>query len=214
MRALGAKRVGRAVVPAGPPGPGVSAHELAAVAAELGADLGPVVLAVGRLAPQKGLDTLIEAASRWRDRDPVPALVIAGTGPLLAELTQLAQARRVNVRFLGHRSDVPALLATADVVVMASVWEGQPLILHETLRAGRPLVATRVGGIPDLTGDDAALLVPPGDLGALSAAVLSLLDDPALAARLAESAVKQAATLPSEQDALDAAMAVYTRAVP
>jgi glycosyltransferase involved in cell wall biosynthesis len=207
MRALGARHVGLAVVPAAPPGPGVCAQDLAAVAAELGA--GPIVLAVGRLAAQKGHGTLIEAASRWRDRDPEPALVIAGTGPLLAELTEAARAKNVNVRFLGHRGDVPALLASADVVVMASVWEGQPLIVHETLRAGRPLVASRVGGIPGLTGDDAALLVPPGDPDALSAAVLSVLGDPALAARLGEAAVKQAATLPSGQDALDAAMDAY-----
>jgi len=95
------------------------------------------------------------------------------------------------------------------VVVLPSVWEGQPLILQETLRAGRPLVASQVGGIPDLTREDGALLVPPGDAAALATAVLSVLDDPGLAARLGEAAVKRAALLPSERDAVDAALAVY-----
>ncbi len=92
------------------------------------------------------------------------------------------------VRFLGPRRDVPALLGAADVVVVPSTWEGQPLIVQEALRAGRPLVATRVGGIADLTGEDGAVLVPPGDPVALAAAVTRILDDPEAAARLAAAA--------------------------
>jgi glycosyltransferase involved in cell wall biosynthesis len=213
MRALGARRVGRAPVPAPPAPPGGSA-EAAAVRAELGAGGAPIVLAVARLAPQKGLDTLIAAAGRWRDRDQVPLVAVAGTGPLLPELTTAARAAGAAVRFLGHRADVPALLAAADVVVLPSVWEGQPLIVQEALRAGRPLIASRTGGIPDLTGDDAALLVPPGDAAALSAAVLSVLDDRTLAARLGEAALKRAAALPSEPDAIDAALAAYQPPAP
>jgi glycosyltransferase involved in cell wall biosynthesis len=173
-----------------------------------------VVLAVARLAAQKGLDTLVEAAGRWRERDPVPLVVFAGTGPLLGELTAAARAAGVRARFLGHRDDVPALLAAADVVVLPSVWEGQPLIVQEVLRAGRPLVASRTGGIGDLTGPDAALLVPPGDAAALSAAVLSVLEDRDLADRLSEAAVSRAAALPTEADALDAALAAYAPARP
>jgi glycosyltransferase involved in cell wall biosynthesis len=167
------------------------------------------VLAVARLAPQKGLGTLIDAAARWRDRDPALLLLIAGSGPLAGSLARRAEAAGASVRFLGQRDDVPALLAAADVVVVASDWEGQPLIVQETLRAGRPLVASRAGGIPELTGETAALLVPPGDSAALSAAVLSVLDDPGLAARLSEAAASRAATLPGQADALDAALAAY-----
>jgi glycosyltransferase involved in cell wall biosynthesis len=86
--------------------------------------------------------------------------------------------------------------------------------VQETLRAGRPLVASRAGGIPDLTGEDAALLVPPGDPGALAAAVASALDDPVLAKKLGEAALQRSRSLPSEQDALDAAMAAYRRVAP
>ena len=118
-------------------------------------------MAAGRLAPQKGFATLIEAATRWQDLSPAPLLAIAGEGPLRAELTASAAPLGAAVRFLGHRADVPALLAAADVFVLPSVWEGQPLILQEALRTGRPIVATRVGGIPNLTGEDGALLIPP-----------------------------------------------------
>ena len=223
MRRLGARRVARALVPA-PPAPadpapadpapaGVSAETPAGLRAELGLPGGPatapIILAVARLAPQKGLGTLIEAAAGWQGRDPAPLLVIAGSGPLLADLTRSAEAGGVRVRFLGRRDDVPALLAAADVIVLPSAWEGQPLIVQETLRAGRPLVAFRVGGIPDLTGEDSALLVPPGDPRALSAAALSVLDDPTLAKRLSEAAFQRSRSLPSEQDALDAATAAY-----
>jgi glycosyltransferase involved in cell wall biosynthesis len=218
MRRLGARGVARAVVPAPPSPAGVSAETPARLRAELGLASGPaatsLILAVARLAPQKGLGTLVAAAAVWRDRYPAPLLVIAGEGPLQAGLARRAEAVGVRARFLGHRDDVPALLAAADVVVLPSVWEGQPLIVQETLRAGRPLVASRAGGIPDLTGEDAALLVSPGDPGALAAAVLTVLDDPVLAKRLSEAAVQRSRLLPSEPDALDAAMAAYRRVAP
>jgi glycosyltransferase involved in cell wall biosynthesis len=152
---------------------------------------------------------LIEAASCWQDRDPVPLLAIAGEGPLAGELAARARAAGVAVRFLGRRADVPALMAAADVVVVPSAWDGQPLVVQEALRAGRPLVASRAGGIPDLTGEDAALLVPAGDAAALAKAVMSLLDDPGTAITLRTSAVARAATLPGPAEAVDAAIALY-----
>jgi glycosyltransferase involved in cell wall biosynthesis len=97
------------------------------------------------------------------------------------------------------------------VVVVPSVWEGQPLIVQETLCAGRPLVATRVGGIAELTGEHAAVLVPPRDPGALAAAVTRLLDDPEAAARLAAAARARAALLPGEVTAVDQVLSLYDR---
>jgi glycosyltransferase involved in cell wall biosynthesis len=168
-----------------------------------------VVLAVGRLAAQKGYGTLLAAAARWQRRDPAPLLVIAGAGPLADGLHSQARSAGLAVRFLGQRRDIPALLACADVVVLASSWEGQPLIVQEALRAGRPLVATRVGGVPDLTGQDGAVLVPAGDPGRLAAAVLSVLDDPGRGEQLSVAALARAATLPDETAAVDAVMAIY-----
>jgi glycosyltransferase involved in cell wall biosynthesis len=170
-----------------------------------------LVLAVGRLAAQKGFGTLLEAASRWRDIKPEPLLVIVGQGPLEAELKNQAAALHLDARFPGHRDDVPALLAAAAVFVLPSVWEGQPLILQEALRAGVPVVATRVGGIPELTGED-AILVPPGDQDQLSDAVRAVLTDPALAARMRQAALDRARALPSPEEAVASALAEYARA--
>ncbi len=207
MRRAGAADVALAVVPA-PPAAAPSAEAVAQARADLGAAGAPVVLAVGRLAAQKGFDVLIEAMTALRDRDPAPLLVIAGDGPLAAQLARRSRAGG-DVRFLGPRTDIPALLAAADVIAVPSRWEGQPLIVQEALRAGRPLVASRVGGIPDLTGEDAALLVPSDNPGRLASAILAVLDDPALASALGAAAVARAGALPSESDAVDAAISVY-----
>jgi glycosyltransferase involved in cell wall biosynthesis len=206
MRAAGARRVGRALVPA----VGVSAETRAALPLPGHPDPGrPVVLAAGRLAAQKGFGTLLEAAAGWRDLRPEPLLVIAGEGPLGAALKSQAASLGLDARFAGHRDDIPALLAAAAVFVLPSTWEGQPLILQEALRAGVPIVATRVGGTPVLTGEDAALLVPAGAPRRLAGAVRSVLTDPALADRLRKAAVDHGNTLPGEDDAVAAALAEY-----
>jgi glycosyltransferase involved in cell wall biosynthesis len=232
MRRRGARAVERAVVPSPLPaaghrladpspspaelaGPVPSAAELAGPvpsAAELAATGRPVVLAAGRLTAQKGLDTLLAAAATepWREWRPVPLVVIAGTGPLARALAGQARDLGVEAAFLGWRADVASLLAACTVFVLPSRWEGQPLIVQEALRAGRPIVASDVGGVHDLTGN-AALLVPPGDAAALAAAVLRVLGDDGLAARLAAAATERAATLPTEAAAVAAALALYQR---
>jgi glycosyltransferase involved in cell wall biosynthesis len=202
MRAAGARRVERAVI-AAPDDPD------AQPGSPLGVPTGrPVVLGAGRLAPQKGFGVLLEAAAAWRDLDPAPLVVIAGDGPLGGELMAKAAELGVDAVFVGHRADVPALLAIAAVFVLPSQWEGQPLVLQEALRAGTPVVATRVGGIPGLAGDE-ALLVPPEDAPALAAAVRLVLTDPLLGAALRVAAASRASLLPSPADAVDAALAVY-----
>lgn len=208
MRRAGARDGGRALVPA-PEFPPPSAAQIAAVRASLGGQHRPVVLAAGRLVAQKGYPVLLAAATRWQDRDPVPLLVIAGAGPLAGPLADQARSAGIAVRFLGQRADIPALLGAADVVVVPSVWEGQPLIVQEALRMGRPLVAARTGGIPDLTGEDAAVLVPPGDPAALAAAVESVLDDPGLAAKLGAAAARRAGELPGTVDAVASVSSRY-----
>ncbi|GAA4227408.1 glycosyltransferase family 4 protein [Actinomadura meridiana] len=224
MRDLGARSVGRAIIPApaprAQPGPAVRAD----LRAELGVGDRPLLLTVGRLADQKGLPTLLDAARAWAGRTPPPLVAIAGDGPLEDELRARIEAEDLPVRLLGRRSDVPALLAACDVAVVPSVWEGQPLVVQEILRAGRPLVATRVGGIPGMVGADrrpadgtllqgpeseAALLVPPSDPDALERAVSRVLDDPALAARLATAAAHRSALLPGEDDAVDQLADLY-----
>jgi glycosyltransferase involved in cell wall biosynthesis len=215
MRATRARRVRSAVIAApnassGQAVPGASAGP-PPVIAPAGR---PVVLAAGRLAPQKGFSVLLQAAAAWRDLNPVPLVVIAGDGPLAGELRTQADKAGVDAVFLGHRDDVPGLLAAAAVFVLPSTWEGQPLVLQEALHAGAPVVATRVGGIPGLTGEDAAVLVARGDAPALAAAVRSVLTDPPLAARLRAAAAARAATLPTKADAVAAARDAYDSARP
>jgi glycosyltransferase involved in cell wall biosynthesis len=188
-----------------------TAAEVAKALADVGANGRPVVLAAGRLAPQKNLDVLVEAAARWQHRQPRPVTVIAGDGPLAGKLRAQAARTGADVRLLGLRPDVPALLAIADVVVVPSRWEARALTVQEAMRAGRPLVATRTGGIPELTGEDAAVLIPPGDPNALAAAVCAVLDDPPLAARLGQAARARSAAFPAESEAIEAALAIYVR---
>ncbi|HEY5357450.1 MAG TPA: glycosyltransferase family 4 protein [Streptosporangiaceae bacterium] len=210
MRRRGAANATEFDVPAAR-GPAPSASDVARAEADIGAAGRPVILAAGRLAEQKGLDTLLAAAAAWQRREPVPRLAIAGEGPLAAELAATASRAGLDLVLLGQRDDVPALLAAADVVVVPSRWEARPLIVQEAMRAGRPIVASRVGGIPDLTGAEAAILVQPADPAQLAAAVLAVLDDRELAARLSASARARARELPGPADAVAGVIAVYQR---
>lgn len=160
----------------------------------------PLVLAVGRLHPQKGHDVLLAARAAW----PEAVVAVAGDGPLADQLRSEAP----DVRWLGRRDDVADLLAAADVVVLPSTWEARSLTAQEALRAGRPLVATAVGGVPDLVRDG-AVLVPSGDPGALAAAVRRLLDDPTEAAAVAARGLAVSQTWPDEADTVAQVAAVY-----
>ncbi len=204
MRDRGAGDVATAVVPA--PAQRPASRSPQEVRGELDAGVRPVLLTGARLAQQKGLETLLAAAAGPYDEDPL--FVVAGGGPLEHDLRARIDREQLPVRLLGHRDDVPDLLRAADALVVPSRWEGQPLIVHEALRAGRPLIATAVGGIPEMVGD-AALLVPAGDAAALRGAVRRLLADPALAARLAQASARRGEALPGENEAVDAALRAY-----
>lgn len=183
-------------------------REPAAVRAELGAADRPLVLTAGRLAPQKAYDVLLDAARDWARRDPQPLVVIAGDGPEEQALRRRIADEALPVRLLGRRTDMADLLAAADIVVLTSDWEARAMVAQEALRDGVPLVATAVGGIPDLAGD-AALLVPPGDGAAIARAVVQILDDPTIAADLGERGRRQAATWPGPDDTAAQLLAVY-----
>ncbi|PZS03265.1 MAG: glycosyltransferase [Pseudonocardiales bacterium] len=209
-RRRGARSVRLAPVAAPPlPAPSRSVDD---VRSELGAGCAQLVVVVSRLHPQKGLDVLVNAAARWRAATPPVLVVIAGEGPLRAELD--AQIARTGgpVRLLGRRDDVVDLLAAADVVVLPSRWEARSLTAQEALRAGRALVATAVGGLPELVGD-AALLIPPDDADALDRAVRRVLDDDRLRTDLATRGREQAASWPTEADTLAVVQTVYAEVV-
>ncbi|MDI5971680.1 glycosyltransferase family 4 protein [Streptomyces sp. SL13] len=176
--------------------------------AGLGALDGPLILSVGRLEPHKGHDLLLDAAREWGGLRPRPTVVVAGEGADRAALQGRVDAEDLPVRLLGHRDDVPELLAAADLVVLPSRFESYPLIVHEAMRAGVPLVATAVGAVPELVGD-AAVLVPKDDPEALAQAVSCLLADPALRARLSAEGRVQAATWPTQDDTIAQILSVY-----
>ncbi|MGF1431779.1 glycosyltransferase family 4 protein [Kitasatospora sp. LaBMicrA B282] len=208
-RELGASdaRLGPVAAPPRPP----AAQDRAAARAVLlgpGEQDRPLVLAVGRLVPHKGYPLLLDAA-----RELGEALVlVAGDGPQQAELAERVAAEHLPVRLLGHRTDVPELLAAADLVVIPSRWEARSLVAQEALRAGVPLVATAVGGIPELVGD-AAVLVPGGDPAALAGAVRELLADPGRRAALAKAGPAQAETWPDEAATVAQVLSTYDELV-
>jgi glycosyltransferase involved in cell wall biosynthesis len=122
------------------------------------------VAVIGRLSPEKGHRTLFQAARR------TPAtLLIAGDGPLRAELEQSAHG--ADARFLGYLEDARDVFAAADVIALPSSTEGLPLAALEALALGRCLVASAVGELPELLSGGAGVLVPPGDAPALARAL-------------------------------------------
>jgi glycosyltransferase involved in cell wall biosynthesis len=179
------------------------------VRAELGIGASDqLILSVGRLHPQKRYDLLVKAAAKWRTEVPGATVVIAGTGPSYLDLAAQISAERAPVRLLGHRADVPDLIGAADLAVVSSDWEARQLFTQEALAGGLPLIATDVGGLPELVGD-AAVLIAPGSAEAIRAAVVELLADPQRRAELAERGRRRAATWPGPDDMLERLLALY-----
>ncbi|PIP97761.1 MAG: hypothetical protein COW75_04030 [Rhodobacterales bacterium CG18_big_fil_WC_8_21_14_2_50_71_9] len=146
-----------------------------------------LILTVARLVWFKGLDVLIDALALIARRRPGAKLVIVGAGPLRAALEQRAQALGVGdrVTFTGERSDVPQLLAAADIFALTSVSEGMPISILEAMASGLAVAATEVGGVGELVRDgETGLLTPPRDPAAFAAALEKLIADPALRARM------------------------------
>ena len=151
-----------------------------------------VILSAGRLAPQKGLEYLMEALPVLERQLPQPFSVwLAGEGPLEAKLRALAavQARSGRVRFLGFREDIGNLLEGADLIVLPTLREGLSIALIEAMAAGKPVIATSIGSNCELTGNGAAgLLVPPEDPAALATAIRELAVHPERADQLGQEA--------------------------
>jgi glycosyltransferase involved in cell wall biosynthesis len=158
------------------------------VRSELGAGENGTVLAgfVGRLVPIKRVDLLLDAVADARRRVPALRVVIVGDGLLREELED--HARRVGVddivRFVGFRHDMEAVVAALDVGVLVSDNEGTPVSLIEAAAGRRCVIATRVGGVPEVVTPESGRLVPPGDVGAIANALCELATDPDLRLQL------------------------------
>jgi glycosyltransferase involved in cell wall biosynthesis len=156
---------------------------------ELGADAStPLVGIVARLVPIKAHEIFFQAARRVLDEKPNARFLVIGDGERRAELEALVDRLGIRhaVRFLGWRRDMVSVYADLDVVALTSLNEGSPVALIEALASARPVVSTRVGGVPEVVIDGVSgLTVPPSDPAAMAEGMLHLLRERDLAARLA-----------------------------
>ena len=159
-------------------------------------DAAPCLLTIARLAPQKGLDLLLEAATLIKQRDIDFTWLVAGDGPLKAQLNQQIADAALPVKLLGRREDIGALLSKADVVVQTSYWEGQPLTLREAMQAGRAIVATDVGGSAYTLAGCGQLVEPQA--GPLADAVVAVISDPKRRETLEAASRAAVAKIPGE----------------
>jgi glycosyltransferase involved in cell wall biosynthesis len=170
------------------------------------------VLCVARLVPQKGIDVLLRAFVRVRAEAGNARLAVLGEGPERQRLARMAAELGLGdaVEFRGAVKDIAVHLATAGVFALPSRFEGLPLALLEAMAAGLPVVATDVDGNADVVRDGVdGLLVPSDDPGALAKALLHLIRDPGLAARLGNEARRRAASSFSVDTMLDRTVEVY-----
>lgn len=176
---------------------------------------GPLLLMVGRLHPEKGYQFLFEALTKLKGRLDRPVrLLVAGQGPLEDFYRRMVQSLGCAdaVEFLGFRKDVADLMAASDLVVLPSVAEAFGLVLTEALYLGTPVVATRVGGIPEIVTDGIdGVLVPPADSQALADALADLLRDPERRARMAGSGRQKVQARFKFEDMVRAYEAIYKR---
>lgn len=176
---------------------------------------GPLITAVARLVPIKGLQYLVEAAPEILQRCPDARFLLVGNGEMRPMLEAQARSLGVSdrVHFAGYRKDVASILAGADAVVLPSLNEGMGRVLVMAMALGKPIVATRVGGVPELLGaGEAGLLVPARDALALAEAITKLLQDPSLASAVGEVGRRRAPRY-SAESMLEALAKLYRKVV-
>jgi glycosyltransferase involved in cell wall biosynthesis len=151
---------------------------------------GKVICTVGRLSSEKGHLTLLAAAKKILNTHPPLYFVIAGEGALKTELMNETKKLRIDDHFIftGMVDDIPALLSVSDIFVLPSLTEGLPMALLEAMAAKKPVIASRVGSIPEvLSANGAGLLVPPANSQELEKSILDLLNNQQKADEMAEN---------------------------
>jgi glycosyltransferase involved in cell wall biosynthesis len=183
------------------------------VRSELGVEVSDVLLvSLGRLAPQKGLGTLLQALPRLLRRGVRARLVLVGEGPLRHALQEQIAAAELthSVSFLGFRSDVGDILNASDIVIAPSLWEGLSISVLEAMALGKPIVATNIESNLELLEDGVSgLLVPPNEPERLADAILALALDPDAAFRYGAAARERFELGFTERTMKDALWAVY-----
>jgi glycosyltransferase involved in cell wall biosynthesis len=154
-----------------------------------------VIGAVARLVPVKGLHHLIDAAPIVLRHCPRARFLLVGEGEMRTALEARARARglQAHILFAGYREDVASVIAGTDLVVLPSINEGMGRVLVMAMALGKPIVASRVGGVAELLGEgEAGILVPPGDPAALAEAITTLLRDTQRARALGDAGRRRA----------------------
>jgi glycosyltransferase involved in cell wall biosynthesis len=184
-----------------------------AIRKEFGFEAGaPLVFFAGRLAEQKRVDDLLKALDLLQHVQPDVRTLIAGDGPLRQTLEETARAYELTsrVRFLGHREDVPRLMAASDMVVLPSAYEGLPNLVLEAMRFRKPVVATAAPGTTEVVVDgQTGVLVPVRTHRLLARAIRDLVRDPDRARRLGEAGRHRAETEFHAQTMIDRFAALY-----
>ncbi len=154
----------------------------------------PLLGSVGRMHRSKDFSNLLTAIAQVQELVPTVRALLVGDGELRDELVAQAQSLGLSdvVTFAGIRGDVPDILAALDIFVLPSLWEGLPLALLEAMAASLPVVATTVGGVPEVVVDgETGLLVPPQNPQSLAHALLTLLRDPARRCKMGQAGRKR-----------------------
>lgn len=188
-----------------------------AIAAEVRRELGipldsAVVVSAAYLTADKGIENLLAAAPRILATHPRTFFVVVGDGPLAEQLQQQARALGIaeRMRFVGLRSDVDSFMALADVVVVPSVWqEPAGLVVLEGMASAKPIVASRVGGIPEYLDSSSGIFVAPNAPEQIAAAVIRLLDSPDLAREMGQAGRRRVEACFSMRQWIDRTLAAY-----
>jgi glycosyltransferase involved in cell wall biosynthesis len=191
---------------------GIRQSLLGSLGLDLGAPAAPVVLTICRIATQKNLLVLVQAAAQLRQ---ACIWVVLGEGDplLLAQLRAQVSALGAPVHFVGSSREVDTWLRGAEVFVLPSQWEARALVVQEAMAAGTPVVVADVGGLHGLVLQ-AGLLVPPGDPVAIAKATDSILADPGMREELAAHGREVAAALPDGPDTASRWLAWYSQTLP
>jgi glycosyltransferase involved in cell wall biosynthesis len=166
---------------------------------------------IGRLSPEKGLDVLLAALALLQDH--AIGVSVIGTGPLRDRLMRRARGLASGITWHGAVANAGRCVRAFDLLILSSRSEGTPMVLFEAMDAGVPVVATSVGGVPDVVGTDEALLVPPADPGALAAGIRECIADTEGTLRRARAARTRLAAEFALEPWLDAYEGVYHAAL-
>ncbi len=191
----------------------VARRSRSAVRQELGLDESAfVILMVGVIRAVKRHEVALRAFARFLPSSPKAMLLLAGDGPMRGDMQRLAAELGIenNIRFLGHREDVPDLFGAADCALLTSRSEGVPQAVTQGLGCGLPTIATRVGGVPELIEDGkTGILVEAGDVAAIAEALAKFVGDPDFARQLGNAGRAHVFKHFSREAMLDATEQLY-----